>query len=71
MFKILVVDDDRDLNRSDCSFLNSSGYEATGCLDAEGAYDEMYKTTFDLIVSVIMMPKIDGFAASSSLFCIV
>ena len=61
MFQILVVEDDRDLNRSVCSFLNRSGYEATGCLGAEEAYDEMYKTTFDLIVSDIMMPGIDGF----------
>ncbi len=61
MFKILVVEDDRDLNRSVCSFLSHNGYEATGCLDAEEAYDEMYKNTFDLIVSDIMMPKTDGF----------
>ena len=61
MFKILVVEDDRELNRSVCAFLNRSGYEATGCLCAEDAYDEMYKTVFDLIVSDIMMPKIDGF----------
>ena len=61
MFKILIVEDDRDLNRSVCSFLNNSGYEAVGCLDAESAYDEMYKTTFDCIVSDIMMPNIDGF----------
>ncbi len=61
MFKILIVEDDRDLNRSVCSFLNGSGYEAVGCLSAEAAYDEMYKTTFDLIVSDIMMPGIDGF----------
>ena len=61
MFKILVVEDDRDLNRSVCSFLNNSGYEAVGCLRAEAAYDEMYKTTFDLIISDIMMPDIDGF----------
>ena len=61
MFKILIVEDDRDLNRSVCSFLNNSGYEAVGCLDAESAYDEMYKTVFDLIVSDIMMPGIDGF----------
>lgn len=61
MFKILVVDDERDLNRSVCSFLNQNGYEAVGCLGADEAYDEMYKTTFDLIVSDIMMPKTDGF----------
>ena len=61
MFQILVVEDDRDLNRSVCSFLNQSGYAATGCLGAEEAYDAMYETVFDLIVSDIMMPGIDGF----------
>ena len=55
------MEDDRDLNRSVCSFLNNSGYEAVGCLDAKSAYDEMYKNTFDCIVSDIMMPNIDGF----------
>ena len=61
MFKILVVEDDKDLNRTVCSFLNQSGYEATGCLNASDAYDAMYDTMFDLIVSDIMMPGIDGF----------
>ena len=61
MFKILVVEDDRDLNRTVCSFLNHSGYEAVGCLNATEAYDAMYGTMFDLIVSDIMMPGIDGF----------
>ena len=61
MFKILVVEDDRELNRTVCTFLNSSGYEATGCLDANSAYDAMYGNVFDLIVSDIMMPDIDGF----------
>ena len=44
-----------------CSFLNNSGYKAVGCLSAEDAYDVMYETVFDLIVSDIMMPGIDGF----------
>ncbi|MBE5880002.1 MAG: response regulator transcription factor [Lachnospiraceae bacterium] len=61
MFKILVVEDDKDLNKTVCSFLNSSGYEATGCLGAEEAYDVMYDTVFDLIISDVMMPGIDGF----------
>lgn len=61
MFKILVVEDDRDLNRSVCSFLNQSGYEATGCLSADEAYDAMYEHMFDLIISDIMMPGTDGF----------
>ena len=61
MFRILVLEDDRELNKSVCSFLNRSGYEATGCLSAAEAYDAMYETVFDLIVSDIMMPGIDGF----------
>jgi len=61
MFKILVVEDDRDLNRTVCTFLNQSGYEAAGCLNADDAYDAMYDTVFDLIVSDIMMPDVDGF----------
>ncbi len=61
MFKILVVEDDAALNRSVCTFLNRNGYEAVGSPDAETAYDELYKTTFDLIISDIMMPKVDGF----------
>ena len=61
MFHILVVDDDRDLNRTVCTFLNASGYKATGALSANNAYDAMYETMFDLIVSDIMMPGIDGF----------
>ena len=61
MFKILVVEDDQELNRSVCTFLDRSGYEAAGCLNASDAYDAMYGSTFDLIVSDIMMPNIDGY----------
>lgn len=61
VFKILVVEDDKELNRTVCAFLNQSGYEAVGCLNANDAYDEMYERVFDLIVSDIMMPGTDGF----------
>jgi len=61
MFKILVVEDDRELNQTVCSFLTQNGYEAVGCLDANDAYNAMYGNMFDLIVSDIMMPEIDGF----------
>lgn len=61
MFKILVAEDDIDLNKTVCSCLNGNGYEAVGCLDANEAYNKMYGNVFDLIISDIMMPKIDGF----------
>ena len=60
MFKILEVED-KDLNRTVCSFLDRSGYETVGCLGANEAYDAMYGNTFDLIISDIMMPDIDGY----------
>lgn len=61
MFRILVVEDDKDLNRAVCSYLNQRGYEAVGCPDANEAYDAMYGNTFDLIATDIMMPGIDGY----------
>lgn len=61
MFKILVVEDDHQLNRAICAFLRQRGYVAAGCLNANEAYDTMYGNIFDLIISDIMMPDVDGF----------
>ena len=61
MFKILVVEDDKDLNKTVCSFLNHRGYEAIGCLNVNDAYDALTDNIIDLIISDIMMPGIDGF----------
>ena len=66
MIKILVVEDDKDLNRTMCSFLSQNGYEAQGCLLANDAYNAMYNKMFDLIISDIMMPQIDGFEFAST-----
>lgn len=61
MFNILVVEDDGKLNHIVCMYLNDNGYAAKGCLSVQEAYDAMYETLYDLIVSDIMMPGIDGF----------
>lgn len=61
MFRILVVEDDFDLNKTVCGYLRQKGYDAHGCLSADTAYDEIYENVFDLIITDIMMPKIDGF----------
>ena len=61
MVRILVVEDDAKLNQAVCAYLNDSGFSARGCLSAQAAYDEMYNSLYDLIVSDIMMPGVDGF----------
>lgn len=61
MIHILVVEDDAKLNRVVCTYLNDSGFSAKGCLSAREAYEEMYNHLYELIVSDIMMPEIDGF----------
>ena len=61
MFKVLIVEDDKDLNRSLLTFLRKNGYDATGVLSANEAYDQMYGNVFDIIISDIMMPGVDGF----------
>ena len=61
MFKILVLEDDRDLNRTVCAYLKANGYDAIGSLDANDAYDVLYENVVDLIISDIMMPGVDGF----------
>lgn len=61
MFKILVVEDDRELNQQVCAYLKQNGYEANGCLNANDAFNTLYNDLYDLIVSDIMMPGLDGF----------
>ena len=61
MIHILVVDDDVKLNKTVCTYLNDCGFEAKGVLDAQLAFEEMYNNLYDLIVSDIMMPQMDGF----------
>ncbi len=61
MINILVVEDDKNLNQIVCTYLNDSGFHAKGCLNAMDAYDEMYNNMYELIISDIMMPEIDGF----------
>jgi len=61
VINILVVEDDIKLNEIMCTYLNDNGYHATGCFNPREAYDLMYNRLFDLIISDIMMPEIDGF----------
>ena len=61
MIHIWVLEDDAKLNQTVCTYLNDSGFQAKGCLKATDAYDELYNSLYDLIISDIMMPGVDGF----------
>lgn len=61
MFRILVVEDDPQFNKNICAYLQRNGYETEGAENGLAAFDKMAATMYDLIISDIMMPKLDGF----------
>lgn len=61
MVKILVVEDDRALNGLVRSYLEDSGYEAVACYDGREGLAALKSAQFDLIISDVMMPNMDGF----------
>lgn len=62
MIKILVAEDDRAINGLVCTYLRENGYEATACYDGEQALAALEEGSYSMIISDIMMPKVDGFA---------
>lgn len=61
MNRLLLVEDDRELNLTVSAFLRSKGFRVASAYDVNEAWDAMYDNTIDLIISDIMMPNIDGF----------
>jgi DNA-binding response OmpR family regulator len=61
MVRVLVVEDNLELNDTVCSFLEYSGHSVVGCLCAKEARQRFLDEHFDIIVSDIMMPDEDGY----------
>lgn len=61
MIKILVAEDDRALNALVCAYLSDNGYEAVACFDGKEALDKFSSQRFDMIISDVMMPNVDGY----------
>lgn len=58
--RILVVEDERDLNSIIVKRLNKAGYSVDSCYDGEEALDYMRLGEYDVILLDIMMPKMNG-----------
>ena len=67
MAKILVTEDDKDLNKVVCDYLNDVGYETFPCYNGLEALKALKAQTFDMVVSDIMMPAMDGFALAEKI----
>lgn len=61
MTHILVVEDDREICQLYSRVLTKSGYQVTGVSNGQEALDAMEKAYFDLILSDIMMPVMNGY----------
>ena len=59
--KILVVEDEKDLNRVITKHLKKNNYSVDSCFDGEQALDYVLYGEYNLIITDIMMPKIDGY----------
>ena len=60
MFKILIAEDDSELRQLFSHVLIKNGYSVTGVCNGKEALDALDKGYYDLIISDIMMPEMDG-----------
>ena len=58
--RILVAEDERDLNEILCKKLRSEDYCVDGCFDGEEALDYLASVDYDAVILDIMMPKRSG-----------
>ncbi|MCD7819811.1 MAG: response regulator transcription factor [Lachnospiraceae bacterium] len=65
--RILLAEDERDLNRIITKKLTSEGYSVDSCLDGKEAIDNLACADYDAVILDIMMPKADGYAVLRSL----
>ena len=61
MLKILIAEDDRELRQLFTHVLIKHGYTVTGVSDGQEALDALNGEYYDLIISDIMMPRVDGY----------
>jgi DNA-binding response OmpR family regulator len=60
MSKILLLEDDANLNDTVTEFLEDQGHEVVSVFDGYEAQEKLYETKFDLLLLDINVPGIDG-----------
>ena len=60
MSKILLLEDDANLNETVTEFLEEQGHEVVSVFDGYEAQEKLYETKFDLLLLDINVPGIDG-----------
>lgn len=58
--RILIAEDERNLNRILAKQLSDNGYTVDACFDGQEALDYIESEPYDAIILDIMMPKMDG-----------
>lgn len=61
MAKILVAEDDKDLNRFVCASLRAQGFDVIACFDGAQALEQLTTNKCDMLLTDVMMPNVDGF----------
>lgn len=61
MLRILVVEDQASIRQMTCSALRHAGFNRLTCaVDGEEAWNLLGRATFDLVLSDLEMPRLDG-----------
>ncbi len=66
-YKVLLVEDDIELNHTIAEFLNMSNFDVVSVYDGEEALNSVFETSFDVVLLDIKLPKMNGFDVAREL----
>ncbi len=67
MIKMILAEDEKELNDLICTYLRRQGYEVFACFDGLQALEVFQNNQIDVVLSDIMLPRLDGFALAESI----
>ncbi len=67
MFNILIAEDEKDIRRMMCEYLSNNCFSVYEAENGEAALDILYNNHIDLLITDIMMPKMNGYSLTREL----